>query len=70
VWPRKVIAATFDADALGSIRVMCLAVEPVASKWTPCISINEERGCSVVLVSTSLEVVRSQVRTLWSQELE
>lgn len=64
------MAVIFEAEARGSMRVMCRAEEPAASRLTPRISVRHSIGCIVVFDSTCLEVVKSQVRTVWSHDDE
>lgn len=51
---------------------MCRAVVPAAKSWLlmPGKAVRDSRGCDVVLVSTRLDVVRSNVRMVWSSEAE
>ena len=64
------MATILRASALGSIRLMCLAVDPAATRFKAGIAAALSSACDVVRVSTQLEVVRSHVFRLWSQETE
>jgi len=60
------------AETLGSNNVICLALVPAARscELMPGRAVKEKSGCDVVRVSTSDEVVRSKVRTVWSIDAE
>ena len=58
------------AEARGSIRVICRADVPAASKLRDGNAVSERREWDVDLVSTQVELGRSQVLRLWSQEVE
>jgi hypothetical protein len=64
------MAVIFDAEARGSMSVICRAEDPAASKLTPRISVKHRSGCIVLFDSTCLDVVRSHVRTVWSHDAE
>lgn len=52
------------------MRVMCRADVPAARRLRSARAAMESRACDVVLVSTNEAVGRSQVRRVWSQEVE
>ena len=58
------------AEARGSMRVMCRADVPTAMRFKDGNAERERRAWDVVRVSTSDEVGRSHVRSVWSQETE
>jgi hypothetical protein len=60
-------------EARGSMRVMCLAEVPAARMCddeTEGKEVIERRGWEVVRVSTTVDVSRSSVLTVWSREVE
>ncbi len=71
--PRSVIIAVVVDETRGSRRVICRAELPAASiceEETEGREVIENRLCEVVRVSTTVEVVRSSVLTVWSWEAE
>lgn len=70
VWPRSVRAEMVVAEARGSISVMWRADVPTARRLREDSEARERREWDVERVSTDMEVVRSQVRSVWSQEAE
>lgn len=58
------------AESRGSINVMVLFEVPAARRWSWGSCERLKSGLEVVLVSTRVEVVRSQVRRVRSQEVE
>jgi hypothetical protein len=60
-------------EARGSISVICRAELPVARMWDEereGSEAMERRGCDVVRVSTTVDVSRSRVFTVWSKDVE
>lgn len=60
-------------EARGSMSVICRAELPVARIWEEEMEGSEamERsGCEVVRVSTTFDVSRSRVFTVWSKDVE
>lgn len=73
VWPRRVMMAVVVEEARGSISVICRAELPVARIWEEEREGREEMersGCEVVRVSTTVDVSRSRVFTVWSKDVE
>lgn len=64
------MAATVVADTRGSINAMCRAAEPAANRLTVDSAVSERSACAVVRVSTAVPDGRSQVRRVWSHEVE
>ena len=58
------------ADARGSMRVIWRADVPAARRLRVGRAVRERRECDVERVSTQVEVGRSQVLRVWSQEVE
>lgn len=58
------------ADTRGSIRTICRAAEPAASRLTVGSAASERSACDVERVSTGVPDGKSQVRSVWSQEVE
>ena len=58
------------AEARGSMRVMWRADVPVARRFKEDREARESREWDVERVSTTVEVGRSHVRKVWSQEVE
>lgn len=58
------------ADTRGSTNVMYRATEPAATRLTVDRAASEKSACAVVRVSTAVPDGRSQVRRVWSQEVE
>lgn len=55
------MAETVVAEARGSIRVICLADVPAATRFRDGRAVSESMACEVDLVSTQVEVGRSHV---------
>ena len=58
------------AEARGSISVICRAMVPTAMRLRDGNAVKESREWDVDLVSTQVEVGRSHVLRLWSQDVE
>ncbi len=54
----------------GSIKAICRAAEPAATRLTAESAASERSAWDVVRVSTEAPDVKSQVRSVWSQEVE
>jgi hypothetical protein len=73
VCPRSVMTEVVEALVRGSTSVMCRAAVPAARRGAPPargIAQRERSGCEVESVLTTLLVVRSMVRTVWSCDTE
>ena len=64
------MADTVVAEARGSTSVMCRAEVPAARRLRDGNAVRESRGWEVDLVSTHVDVGRSQVLRLWSHDVE
>lgn len=70
VWPLRVIVVTEVADVRGSMRVIWRADVPAARRLRAGREVRERRAWEVERRSTCVAVGRSQVRRVWSQEVE
>lgn len=70
VWPRRVMAVMAVADVRGSMRVIWRADVPAARRLRAGRQVRERRAWDVERTSTCVVVGRSQVRRVWSQEVE